>query len=187
MKGQKQLFSSAKTSKTSKDNWRTPAELFNWLNQLNGYNYDLAADDKNHLCEKYFSEQNNALTQPWNDVEVGWVNPPYSMIADFAKKIVEEMTRLDDLFVDILIPSRTDTRYFHSLLPLTYKIMLFKGRLKFINPDLPSYREDGNFKISSAPFPSCILRLDSKQPVLASPITLSTIHKTKYGFMETSW
>jgi hypothetical protein len=37
------------------------------------------------------------------------------------------------------------------------EVRFIKGRLKFTNPSFPSYKKDGNFKVSPAPFPSCIV------------------------------
>ena len=58
----------------------------------------------------------------------------------------------------MLIPSRTDTSWFHKyILNKADEIRFVKGRLRFINRTFPSWREDGDFKVSPAPFPSMIV------------------------------
>ena len=71
-------------------------------------------------------------------------NPPYSQIAKWVEKAFRE-TREDNTLVVLLIPSRTDTRYFHDFIYQRAEIRFVKGRLKF-----------GDSK-GSAPFPSMVV------------------------------
>ena len=71
-------------------------------------------------------------------------NPPYSNIARWVEKAFTE-TKNNNTLVVMLIPSRTDTRYFHNYIYNRAEIRFIKGRLKF-----------GNSK-NSAPFPSMIV------------------------------
>ena len=71
-------------------------------------------------------------------------NPPYSKISDWCAKAFYE-TKKDNTLVVLLIPSRTDTRYFHDYIYGRAEIRFVKGRLKF-----------GDSK-NSAPFPSMIV------------------------------
>lgn len=71
-------------------------------------------------------------------------NPPYSDISNWVKKAFYE-TRTDNTLVVLLIPSRTDTRYFHNYIYQRSEIRFVKGRLKF-----------GEGK-NSAPFPSMLV------------------------------
>lgn len=73
-----------------------------------------------------------------------FVNPPYSKIADWVKKAFYE-SRKDNTLVVLLIPSRTDTRYFHDFIYNRAEIRFIKGRLKF-----------GDSK-GAAPFPSMVV------------------------------
>lgn len=146
MKGQEQLFSS------NNDEWTTPKWLFDYLNHVNHYDTDLAADDNNHLCDRYFTAENSALTQDWIHSNSCFVNPPFSLNKEFVNKIVEQLNKFPTLLITVLIPSRTDTRYFHNLIPYCEKITFIKGRLKF-----------GNAK-NGAPFPTCLLFLDGMVP-----------------------
>ena len=74
-----------------------------------------------------------------------FVNPPYGReIKDWVKKAYEEGQKLDTTVV-MLIPARTDTKYFHEYIYNKSEIRFIKGRLKF-----------GDSK-NSAPFPSMVV------------------------------
>lgn len=74
------------------------------------------------------------------------MNPPYGReIKKWIKKAYEESLKKDTLVV-CLIPSRTDTLYWHEyIFPFASDIRFIKGRLKF-----------GDSK-NSAPFPSAVI------------------------------
>lgn len=71
-------------------------------------------------------------------------NPPYSRIGEWVEKAFRE-TREDNTVVVLLIPSRTDTKYFHDFIYNRAEIRFCKGRLHF------------NDSKNSAPFPSMIV------------------------------
>jgi hypothetical protein len=55
----------------------------------------------------------------------------------------------------MLIPSRTDTKWFHEYILGKAEIRFIKGRLKFIDLDYQGKEEDR--KMSPAPFPSMLV------------------------------
>lgn len=59
----KVLFSSAS------DNWATPQDLFDKLNEEFDFNLDPCADEQNHKCDTYFTKEVNGLTQDWGGVQ----------------------------------------------------------------------------------------------------------------------
>jgi len=83
----------------------------------------------------------DGLSTEWG--KVNYVNPPYSQIKLWCKKAYEEWQK--GKTVVMLIPSRTDTRYWHDYIMKATEIRFIKGRLKF-----------GGMK-TSAPFPSAII------------------------------
>lgn len=70
-------------------------------------------------------------------------NPPYSNIAQWVEKAYRE-TKQDNTIVVLLIPSRTDTKYFHDYIYQRSEIRFVKGRIRFSGKD-------------NAPFPSMIV------------------------------
>ena len=71
-------------------------------------------------------------------------NPPYSTIAQWVRKCYLEGTKKNTTVV-LLIPSRTDTKYFHNYIYQRSEIRFLKGRLHF---------NDSKY---SAPFPSMVV------------------------------
>ena len=107
---------------------------------------DAAAAYGNNKCAHFIARDNDALKQDWNAITNGlpiWLNPPYSKIAEFIKKAWEVSQK--GCTVVCLIPSRTDTRYWHDYVMMADEVRFIKGRLKF------------NGGKSGAPFPSCIV------------------------------
>lgn len=56
------LFSS------NSDEWATPDNIYNELNNEFGFNLDVCATDDNHKCERYFTKAENGLEQTWGGV-----------------------------------------------------------------------------------------------------------------------
>lgn len=125
------------TSKT--DKWETPQDFFDILDNEFNFTLDVCADAYNHKCERYFSKEKDGLKMEWRGVV--WCNPPYGReIGKWVKKC-----SLYDGVAVMLLPARTDTRWFHDYIYHKAEIRFIKGRLKF-----------GNSK-NSAPFPSMVV------------------------------
>ena len=118
------------------DEWETPLYLFNLLNNYmidHGYDtftLDAAASHENHLCEKYYTKEIDGLKQDWKG-ETVFVNPPYSNINEWVKKCYKEGQK-HNTFVALLIPSRTDTKYWHEYCMKASEIRFLKGRISFL-------------------------------------------------------
>lgn len=126
------------------DKWSTPQDFFDELNAEFGFTLDPCADDSNHKCNKYYTEEDDGLLQDWQG-EIVFCNPPYGKaIKDWVRKAYIEGCKPNTTVV-MLIPARTDTIYFHKYIYHKAEIRFLKGRLKF-----------GNSK-NSAPFPSMIV------------------------------
>ena len=125
------------------DEWATPKALFDELNNEFDFTLDPCATDGNHLCDKYYTIHDDGLKHDWKGERV-FCNPPYSKISDWCEKAFYE-SKSEGTIVVMLMPSRTDTKYFHDYIYNRTEIRFVKGRLKF---------GGGN---SSAPFPSMIV------------------------------
>ena len=120
-------FSSARTGVKQQDKWETPPEVFEQLNEEFNFTLDAAAETETALCDYYFTEDDDALYQDWNN-QVVFCNPPYSKLKEFAHKANEEAKK--GATVVMLVPARTDTRAFHESLA-GGEVRFIKGRLKF--------------------------------------------------------
>ena len=124
--------------------WSTPIDLYNSLDEIYNFTLDPCSTKENAKCKNYYTIEDNGLIQDWAK-EIVFMNPPYGReIKDWVKKAYEES--LKGATVVCLIPSRTDTKYWHDyIFPYAREITFLKGRLKF-----------GNSK-NTAPFPSAIV------------------------------
>lgn len=124
--------------------WETPQNLFNNLNEEFNFTLDPCSTRENAKCEKYYTIKENGLIQDWKN-ETVFCNPPYGAdIKKWVQKCYEENIK-NNITIVMLIPARTDTKYFHKFIYNKHEIRFLKGRLKF-----------GNSKYS-APFPSMIV------------------------------
>ena len=67
------------------DDWETPVDLFDRLDEEFDFDLDVCATDSNHKCARYYTEADNGLEQPWEGTV--WMNPPYGRaIGDWMRK-----------------------------------------------------------------------------------------------------
>lgn len=125
------------------DEWATPQSFFDKLNDEFHFSLDACGNAENHKCERYYTKEQNGLTADWGGEHV-FCNPPYSEIDKWVAKAFYE-SKKDGTVVVLLIPSRTDTKYFHNYIMNRSEIRFVKGRLKF------------NGSKNSAPFPSMVV------------------------------
>lgn len=136
------LFSS------EKQDWCTPQHLFDELNTEFHFVLDAAATHQNSKCKRYFTPKENGLIQSWDVGGAVYCNPPYGKeIGLWVKKAYEESQK--GITIVMLIPARTDTKYFHEYIYHKADIRFIKGRLKFTD-------ESGISK-GTAPFPSMVV------------------------------
>lgn len=124
------------------DEWGTPSALFQQLDQEFNFTLDACANAENHKCPKYFDKYQDGLQKNWSN-EVVFCNPPYSQIGKWCEKCYKEW-KYHNVTIVLLIPSRTDTRYFHEYIYNKAELRFIRGRLHF------------NDSKNSAPFPSMI-------------------------------
>jgi len=123
--------------------WETPQSFFDRLNKIYRFDLDAAASHENAKCSSYYTKEDDALTQPWPGRV--WCNPPYGReVAAFVEKGWKAAQHQRTLIVVMLLPARTDTRWWHEWVMRAKLIYLVRGRLRFVGAP------------SSAPFPSAV-------------------------------
>jgi len=140
------------------DEWSTPEEFFVALDAEFGFDVDAAASAENRKKEKYFGldhpimARRDALTVDWSLFgKTFWLNPPYSKCREFIAKA--SMERVNGCTTVCLVPSRTDTRWWHDYVwnrethepYVGVEVRFVKGRLKF------------GGAACGAPFPSVVI------------------------------
>jgi phage N-6-adenine-methyltransferase len=151
------LFKKSAACFTSKaQDYGTPKCLYEELNKEFHFVLDPATSADNPLQTKYwYTETDNGLVSSWNKGGNVYVNPPYHSrrsIDKWVKKAHDESLE-HKITVVMLLPVRSDTRWFHNYIWNRYKfydnveVRFLKGRLKFQTKDQIQ---------NSAPFPSLL-------------------------------
>ena len=130
--------------------WSTPQSFFDELNREFHFTLDPCSTHENAKCELHYTKEDDGLSQDWGG-HVVFCNPPYGReLPKWVKKCYDESRHAD---VVMLIPARTDTRWFHDYIYGKAEIRFIKGRLKF------------NDRKSNAPFPSMVVIFRATQGV----------------------
>jgi len=123
--------------------WPTPAEVFDPLHAEFGFTLDAAAAPHNCKVPLHFTADDDALAQDWGTHTV-WLNPPYGrLIGLFIRKAW--LASKYGATVVCLIPSRTDTDWWHRYIQPHAEVRFIRGRIRFEGAP------------ASAPFPSAVV------------------------------
>lgn len=122
----------------------TPKYLFDKISSIFNFSLDVCALPENAKCESYYTPKDDGLSKPWRGGGV-WCNPPYGReISSWVKKAYEESQKEYNSFVLMLLPARTDTRWWWEYVQDKATLFFIKGRVKF-----------GDHNVG-APFPSVL-------------------------------
>lgn len=137
--------------KSEKMDWATPPEVWALLNAEFGFTLDVCALPENAKVPRYFTPDDNGLEQQWEGV--CWMNPPYGReIGAWMRKAKSEASA-GRATVVCLVPSRTDTAWWHDNVQGHAEVRFLRGRVRFVGAQ------------HSAPFPSAIVVYRAAQGV----------------------
>lgn len=136
-----QIFNGNRT-----DNWETCPKLFETLHKLYDLRWDLASSDQNKKCENYFDLEDDALAQPWDDLPMAWLNPPFSRAHEFFTKCAKSLNPI----VAIYKTTNLETKLWQDLiLPSAAWVCFLRGRTQYINEE--------SHKPNKVPFGSALI------------------------------
>ena len=126
---------------SNRHDWETPPELFKKINLEFGFDLDVCATHENAKCERYFTPDDDGLSQDWDGI--CWMNPPFGReIIKWMAKAYHESQKGST--VVCFVPARTDTEWWHEY-AMKGEIRFIRGRIRFVGaPD-------------RAPFPSVLV------------------------------
>lgn len=135
------------------ENWNTPEWLVNVIRAFGFGSIDLdPCSNSNSVVRAKEEWFDKALERTWRGRGLVYSNPPYSrqlsMWADHIAsdwKISSSISIIDLDQLILLVPSRTDTNWWHTAISSASAVLFFKGRLKF------------GEAVNSAPFPSALI------------------------------
>jgi phage N-6-adenine-methyltransferase len=152
------------------DDRATPPEVFAPLHERFGFTVDAAASDENARLPRYWTAEDDALSQPWADERV-WVNPPYSFpnLPAFAGKAWQEWMSpaRPGLIVMLLPANRTEQAWWQEMvepyrdLPGSdLRCEFLPGRTRFLAPGQGGVGPD-----ERPPFGCCLLIWEEREAV----------------------
>lgn len=124
---------------TGDNEWHTPPEYLEAAREVLGeIDLDPASSDiaqRDVKAKQFFTTQENGLTQEWKGRV--WLNPPYAQpfIAEFVKKLVDEIAAENVSQAILLTHNYTDTAWFQSAARACSAICFTRGRIRFIDPN----------------------------------------------------
>lgn len=120
---QEVMFSSATAE------WSTPQDFFEKINSEFHFTLDVCATPHNAKCKEFYTKEQDGLSLPWNGTV--WCNPPYGRETGSWVRRAYLSNKAGGSTVVMLLPARTDTRWFHEYIYHHAEIRFIKGRLKF--------------------------------------------------------
>ena len=106
--------------------WATEQAFFDQVNREFGFTVDVAANADNAKCARFYDIESDGLMQDW-DGETVWCNPPYGdRIKDWMYKAATS-----NATTVLLVPARTDVKWFHDIVLGRAEVRFIKGRLRF--------------------------------------------------------
>ena len=120
-----------------REDWGTPPGLFNDLDEILGFEIDLAATKENALCKEFVSPEQDflsikspeRLTDGW-----AWCNPPYGKrgCGAWVKQILKMRKSVT------LVPASVGTQWFAPVWDLASYVFFIRGRLRFVGAPGPA-------------------------------------------------
>jgi site-specific DNA-methyltransferase (adenine-specific) len=158
-----QLFAS------KKQDWRTPAYVFRYFNEIYSFGLDAAATPWSATCTNFITPKEDALSIDWSkaypNVHAIWLNPPYGRGLGAWMGHCYEMASAGNQTIAALVMARTDTRWWHDYCMRAQTIYLIKGRLKFL--------DSVGVAANSAPAPSALVVWKNPPPMSVKNIQYS--------------
>jgi len=129
-------------SSKGKQDHATPDSFMKYINQMYPTVFDLAADDRNSKCPRWWNEQANSLDQDWarmyslleynskKHAQYYWLNPPFKRVAPWMEKCADA-SEAGTRIVTLTLASRGTNWYYEWVKPYALSLVLTK-RLKLI-------------------------------------------------------
>lgn len=155
-----------KGANTKVDDRATRWEDFNPLHERFGFTIDVAASKENAKLPRYYTLEDDGLSQSWRGERV-WCNPPYSDLGSWVRKAWVAMGDFCEVVVMIVPANRTEQTWWQEMVEpyrdggrsgsIRLMVEFLPGRMRF---DVPGGYNDprGN----RPPFGCCLLIWDTK-------------------------
>lgn len=124
----------------SRQDYGTPPEFLKAVKNLlriEAFDVDLAADPKNAVARRYFTEEDNCFTKDWNQGDGwNWLNPPFGNIEPFVSKALDESLGRGAKTA-VLVPASVGARWWYNHVDHSAMVYFLRGRLTFVGEHTP--------------------------------------------------
>jgi phage N-6-adenine-methyltransferase len=153
------MTQSAKSSESSSDDWCTPPVVLDRVRAVMPIRLDPASSGDNPTnATVVLTPHNDGLLMDWHSLlkrfprgGCTFVNPPFSQVGAWARKAAEEAAKGLPIF--FLGASRVDARWYRSLLAIADAEIIWKSRIKFLDPETGCPPKDRKGNSTGATFP----------------------------------
>ncbi len=110
--------------------WATPPEIFEPLDAEFRFTLDPCATPASAKCARYFTEQEDGLSQSWQG-QIVFMNPPYG--AELPRWTAKARSEAQNGTTVVgLLPAATDTLWWHRDVIDHAEVRYIRGRVRFI-------------------------------------------------------
>lgn len=155
---------------SERDAWATPwpvleALACRYAGGKGGFELDACATASNQKAARFFAPEDDGLKREWSAKTV-FCNPPYSDILPWVLKADEETRERRAGAVVMLLPARTDSRWFEVLRRLAGEdrahLTFTRGRIQFIPPAGAKASTNNAGSLIAAIWPPLVLRAEER-------------------------
>jgi len=124
----------------SKQDYGTPPELLTAVRKrlhISEFIMDLAASADNTVAETYYTEEDDALVQPWAlwGGEWCWLNPPFGSIEPWVAKACNEAE--NGAHIAMLVPASVGSNWWSAYVEFYSYQLFLNPRLTFVGETTP--------------------------------------------------
>ena len=76
------------------DEWATPQSFFDEINKEFNFDLDPCATEGNHKCDRYYTMQDDGLTQNWGGVEYSAIHHILRLASGFRKHFMQRRKKI---------------------------------------------------------------------------------------------
>lgn len=116
----------------SRQDYQTPLELIEAVGRrlnIDKFSFDLAASKENAVAEQFYTEEDDALIQPWAMPGWHWCNPPFGKLRPWVKKAWDEVQL--GARVVMLVPAGVGSNWWKDYVHDKAHVLFLNGRLIF--------------------------------------------------------
>jgi len=112
--------------------WETPPWLFELLHEEFRFDVDAAASPENAKLPRFWTAADDGLAQSWTGLRV-WCNPPYGgQVGAWVRAARQKVRAGTCPLAVLLVPVRTETRWWHEEAMNASEIRFVRGRVHFL-------------------------------------------------------